>query len=115
MIPPTPDAPIRQNIPSTSTHKSSKMAEASAKDAMLNVTSVGGAEKIVLGGSSSRKGAMAEDVAQASKWKKRVDALFHLDTLQEQASNHISSAMIAFVQRTGVLKEVHIPCSPRAP
>jgi hypothetical protein len=96
----------------TSTHKASKTAEASAMDVVLNVTSTGGSEKIVLGGSSAGKGAMAEDIGDASKWKKRVDALFHLDTLQEQASNPISSAMTAFVQRTGIVKEVRIPCSP---
>jgi hypothetical protein len=70
MIPQTPDAPIRQNILSTSTHKASKMAEASAKDVMLNVTSTGGSENIVLGGSSASKGAMAEDTGDTSKWKK---------------------------------------------
>jgi hypothetical protein len=58
---------------------------------------------------------MADKAADTSKWKKRVDALFHLDSLQEQASDTVSSAMTAFVQRTGVVKEVCIPCSPRAP
>jgi hypothetical protein len=91
------------------------MAEASAKDAMPNVTPAGGFEKIVPGGSSSRKGEVAESIGDALNWKKWVEALFHPDTLQEQASNHISSAMIALVQKTGFMKEVCIPCSPRAP
>jgi hypothetical protein len=90
------------------------MVEASAKDAMPNTTSAGGSERVVLGGNSSRKGEMAEEAGDTSKWKKRVDVLFHVDTLQEEASNHISSAMTAFVRRTGVVKEVRIPCSPRA-
>jgi hypothetical protein len=90
------------------------MAEALAKDAMPNTTSAGGPEKVVIDRNSSRKGEMAKEAGDASKWKMRVDALFHLDTLQEQASNHIPSAMTAFVQRISVVKEVHIPCSPRA-
>jgi hypothetical protein len=45
----------------------------------------------------------------------RADALFHLDNLQEEASNNISSAMTSFVQRTSVVEEVCTPCSPRAP
>jgi hypothetical protein len=55
---------------------------------------------------------MANKARDTSKWKKRVDALFHLDTLQEQASDTVSSAMTGFVQRTSVVKEVCIPCSP---
>jgi hypothetical protein len=94
--------------------RANKMAEASAKDAMPNTTSAGGPEKVVLGRNSSRKGEVAEGAGDASKWKKRVDALFHLDTLQEQASNHVSSAMRALVQRTGIVKEVCIPCGPQA-
>jgi hypothetical protein len=91
------------------------MATTSAKDAMPNVTPAGGSKKIILARSSSRKGEVAESIGDAFKWKKRVEALFNLDTLQEQTSNHISSAMIAFVQRTGVMKKVCIPCSPRVP
>jgi hypothetical protein len=112
IIPPTPDAPFRQNIPFASTQRENTMAEASAKDVVPNVTFVGGSENIVPGGSSSGKGVMAEDVGNASKWKKRVDALLHLDPLQEQASNHISSTMTAFVHRSGVVKEVRTPCRP---
>jgi hypothetical protein len=82
---------------------------------MPSVTPARGSEKVVPGRSSSGKGEVAESIRDASKWKKRVEALFHLDTLQEQASNHISSAMIALVQKTGFMKEVCIPCSPRAP
>jgi hypothetical protein len=82
---------------------------------MPSVTHAGGSEKVVPGRSSSGKGEVAESIEDASKWKKRVEALFHLDTLQEQASNHISSAMTAFLQRTGVVKEVYILYSPRAP
>jgi hypothetical protein len=40
---------------------------------------------------------MAVGVSDAAKWKKKADALFHLDSLQEEASNHVSSAMSSFV------------------
>jgi hypothetical protein len=70
------------------------MGEASAKDAMPNVTPIGGSDKIVPSGSSSRKGEVAESIRDASKWKKWVEALFHLNTLQEQASNHISTELV---------------------
>jgi hypothetical protein len=52
---------------------------------------------------------------EASKWKKKSEALFRLDNLQEDASNHVSSTMVAFVQRTSLVKEVCTPSSPRAP
>jgi hypothetical protein len=115
IVPLTPDVPIRQNAPSTSAPRVKKMAEASAKDAMPKTTSAGGSKRVFLGGTTSKKGEMADKVGDTSKWKKRVDALFHLDSLQEQESNTVSSAMTAFVQRTGVMKEVCIPCSPRVP
>jgi hypothetical protein len=35
--------------------------------------------------------------------------------LQEEASNHVSTAMSSFVQRTSFVKEVCTPSSPRAP
>jgi hypothetical protein len=91
------------------------MVEGSAKDAMPNTTPAGGPEKVVLGENLSKKGEMSDKARDTSKWKRRMDALFHLDDLQEQASNTVSSAMTAFVQRTSVVKEVCIPCSPRAP
>jgi hypothetical protein len=34
--------------------------------------------------------------------------------LQEETSNNLTSAMSMFVQRTSIMKEVCIPCSPRA-
>jgi hypothetical protein len=57
---------------------------------------------------------MDAGVGEASKWKKKSEALFRLDNLQEEASNHVSSAMAAFVQRTSLVKEVCTPSSPRA-
>jgi hypothetical protein len=115
IVPPTPDAPICQNIPSSSSHRENTTTEALAKDVVPNVTSAGGSEKIVLVGSSSGKEATAEGVADIPTWKKQVDALFHLDDLQEKASNPVSSAMTAFVQITSIVKKVCTPCSPRAP
>jgi hypothetical protein len=58
---------------------------------------------------------MAAGAGDATRWKKKADALFHLDGLQEETSNHLTSAMSSFVQRTSIVKEVCIPCSPRAP
>jgi hypothetical protein len=58
---------------------------------------------------------MDAGAGEASKWKKKSEALFRLDNLQEEASNHVSSAMAAFVQRTSLVKEVCTPSSPRAP
>jgi hypothetical protein len=55
---------------------------------------------------------MDAGAGEASKWKKKSEALFRLDNLQEEASNHVSSAMAAFVQRTSLVKEVCIPSSP---
>jgi hypothetical protein len=73
------------------------MVEASAKDAMPKTTSAGGSEKVVMGGTTSKEGEMADKAVNTSKWRKPVDALFHLDSLQEQASDTVSSAMITFV------------------
>jgi hypothetical protein len=46
--------------------------------------------------------------------EKASGCLFHLESLQEQASDTVSSAMTTFVQRTGVVKEVCIPYTPSA-
>jgi hypothetical protein len=71
-----------------------------------------GAKKV----SFSRKAVQVDAGAgEASKWKNKSEALFRLDNLQEEASNHVSSAMAAFVQRTSLVKEVCTPSSPRAP
>jgi hypothetical protein len=91
------------------------MAEASAKDAMPTATPAKGSKRVSFGGSLAKKVRIAEEAGDAAKWKKRADALFHLDTLQEEAINHISSAMTSFVQRTSIVKEVCTPCSPQAP
>jgi hypothetical protein len=112
IIPPTPDAPTRQSAPSTSAPKASKMAEALAKDAMPATNPARGPKKVTFGGKTVGMAAGARD---AVRWKKKADALFHLDGLQEEASNHLTSAMSSFVQRTSVVKEVCIPYSPRAP
>jgi hypothetical protein len=58
---------------------------------------------------------MDAGAGEASKWKKKLEALLRLNNLQEEASNHVSSAMVAFVQRTSLVKEVCTPSSPRAP
>jgi hypothetical protein len=71
-----------------------------------------GAKKV----SFSRKAIQTDTGAgEASKWKKKTEALFRLANMQEEASNHVSSAMAAFVQRTSLVKEVCTPSSPRAP
>jgi hypothetical protein len=58
---------------------------------------------------------MDSRAGEASKWKKKSEALFCLDNLQQEASNHVSSAMAAFVQRTSLVKEVCTLSSPQAP
>jgi hypothetical protein len=88
------------------------MADASAKDAMPTANPVKGPKKVTFGGKAIEIAAGAGD---AVKWKKKADALFRLDNLQEEASNHVTSAMSSFVQRTSVDKEVCITSSPRAP
>jgi hypothetical protein len=115
IIPSTPEAPIRQTAPSTSAPKISKMAEALAKDAMPIATPTKGSKRVSFGKSLAKKVGIAEEAGDAAKWKKRAGALFHLDTLQEEASNQISSALTLFVQTTSVVKEVCTPCIPRAP
>jgi hypothetical protein len=71
-----------------------------------------GAKKVSFSGKAVQMDAGA---GEASKWKKKSEALFCLDNLQEEASNNVSSAMTAFVQRTNLVKEVCTPSSPRAP
>jgi hypothetical protein len=112
IIPPTPDAPIHPSAPSTSAPKASKMAEASAKDDMPATNPARGPKKVTFGGKAVE---MAAGAGGATRWKKKADALFRLDSLQEEASNHVTSAMSSFVQITSVVKEVCIPGSPRAP
>jgi hypothetical protein len=111
-IPPTPDAPVRPTEPSTSAQRASKMAGASAKDAgpLTHPTKI--TKKVSFSGKAAEMGAGA---GGASKWKKKMEALFRLDHLQEEASNHVSTAMSSFVQRTSIVKEVCTPSSPRAP
>jgi hypothetical protein len=112
IIPPTPDAPIRPSAPSTSAQKASKMAEALAKDAMHIANPVKGPKKVTFGGKAVE---MVAGAGGAARWKKKADALFCLDNLQEEASNHVTSAMSSFVQTTSVVKEVCIASSPRVP
>jgi hypothetical protein len=94
IIPPTPDAPICPSAPSTSAQKASKMAEALAKDAMPTTNPVKGPKKVTFGGKVVE---MASGARGAARWKKKADALFHLDILQEEASNHVTSAISSFV------------------
>jgi hypothetical protein len=68
IIPPTPDVPTRQSAPSTSAPKASKMAEASAKDAMPATKPARGPKKVTFGGKTVRMAAGARD---AVRWKKK--------------------------------------------
>jgi hypothetical protein len=76
------------------------------KDAMPATTPARGPKKVTFGGKSV---GMAVGAGDAAKWKKKADALFHLDGLQEETSNNLTSAMSLFVQRTSIVKEVCIP------
>jgi hypothetical protein len=88
------------------------MAGASATDDGPSTHPAKGSKKVSFSEKAVEMGARA---GEASKWKKKADALFRLDHLQEEASNHVSTAMSSFVQRTSIVKEVCTPSSPRAP
>jgi hypothetical protein len=88
------------------------MADAPEKSAGPSDRPAKGAKKVSFSGKAIQMDAGA---GEASKWRKKSEALFRLDNLQEEASNHVSSAMAAFVQRTSLVKEVCTPSSPRAP
>jgi hypothetical protein len=94
IVPPTPDAPVHPTGPSTSAQKASKMVDAPAKDARPTANPVKGPKKVSFRGKAVE---MATGVGDAARWKKKADALFRLDSLQEEASNHVSSAMSSFV------------------
>jgi hypothetical protein len=94
IVPPTPAIPARPTGPSTSAQKASKMVDASAKDAMPSESLAKGRKKVSFGRISVD---MTTGTNGAARWKKKTDALFHLDGLQEEASNQISSAMSIFV------------------
>jgi hypothetical protein len=88
------------------------VADAPEKSAGPSDRPVKGAKKVSFSGKTIQ---MDTGAGEASKWKKKAEALFRLDNMQEEASNHVSSAMAAFVQRTSLVKEVCIPSSPLAP
>jgi hypothetical protein len=88
------------------------MVDAPTKDAKPTANPIKGPKKV----SFRRKAVeMGAGVGDAARWKKKADALFRLDSLEEEASNHVSSAMSSFVQRTSIVKEVCSPSSPRVP
>jgi hypothetical protein len=76
---------------------------------MPATTPARGSKRVTFGG----KVGIAVEAGNAAKWKKKADALFHLDSLQEETSNSLSSAMSSFVQRTSVVKEVCTPVAPK--
>jgi hypothetical protein len=87
------------------------MADASAKNVGPSTHPAKSAKKVSFSGKAVEMGAGA---GEAPKWKKKAEALFRLDHLQEEASNHVSSAMSSFVQRASIVREVCTPSSPRA-
>jgi hypothetical protein len=48
-------------------------------------------------------------------WKQKQLEIIELITSQEDASNHLSTSMSVFVEKTSIMKKVCIPCSPQAP
>jgi hypothetical protein len=70
------------------------MAGASTKDARPSANPAKGPKKVSFGGKAAEVGA---GIGEAPKWEKKADTLFHLDRLQEEASNHVSTAMSSFV------------------
>jgi hypothetical protein len=111
-IPPTPDVPARSTGPSASSQHTSKVADATEKSAGPSNRPAKGAKKVHFSGKALQTDTEA---GEASKWNKKAEALFRLENMQEQASNNVSSAMAAFIQRTSLVKEVCTPSSPRAP
>jgi hypothetical protein len=85
------------------------MADAPEKDAGPSTDPAKCTKKVSFSGKAVEMGLGA---GEAPKWKKKAEALFCLDHLQEEASNHVSTAMSAFVQRTSIVKEVCTPSSP---
>jgi hypothetical protein len=53
-----------------------------------------GPKKVTFGG---KMVGMAAGAGDAARWKKKADALFHLDGLQEETSNNLTSAMSSFI------------------
>jgi hypothetical protein len=66
--------------------------------------------------SGSFQGHMADASARNNSfWKQKQLEIVELITIQEDASNQLSSGISAFVERTSTMKKVCIPSSPRAP
>jgi hypothetical protein len=80
------------------------MADAPEKNAGPSNHPAKSAKKVSFSGKTVQMDAGA---GEAPKWKKKSEA--------QEASNHVSSTMAAFVQRTSLVKEVCTPSSPRAP
>jgi hypothetical protein len=55
---------------------------------------------------------MAAGAGDATKLMKKADALFHLDSLQEAASNHLTSAMSSFSREQVWRKRYAFPIAP---
>jgi hypothetical protein len=53
---------------------------------MLAATPARGSKKVIFGG---KMVGIAVEVGNAAKQKKKADALFHLDSLQEETSNNL--------------------------
>jgi hypothetical protein len=70
------------------------MADAPTKDVRPANYPIKGPKKVSFGGMAVEMGA---GVGDASRWKKKADALFRLDSLLEEVSNHVSTAMSSFV------------------
>jgi hypothetical protein len=79
------------------------MAVAPEKDAGPSTHPARSTKKVSFSGKAVEVGTGA---GETPKWKKKSEALFRLDHLQEEASNHVSTTMAAFVQRTSIVKEV---------
>jgi hypothetical protein len=65
--------------------------------------------------SDSFQGQMADASAGGSSfWRQKQLEIVDLITSQEDASNQLSSDIFAFVEKTGIMKKVCTPSSPRA-
>jgi hypothetical protein len=87
----------------------------------INPTTEATAKDVVEGDKApgSSHGTLADMPAGGSSsslfWKQKQLEIIELSTSQEDVSNHLSTGMSAFVERTPIMKKVRMPCSPRAP
>jgi hypothetical protein len=114
--PPTPDVPAPSPV-----HDDINMEDAGGQFGPMpevNPTTEATANDIVQSNKTfgSFQGHRADvSAGDSSFWRQRQLEIVELITSQEDASNQLSSRIVAFVERTSTMKKVCIPCRPRVP